>query len=52
MNRRFRAALGVYAILGILAAITLDGDFLIGTLILLGGIALKTWLAVLKERQD
>jgi len=30
----------------------LDGDFRIETLIVLGGIALKTWLAVLKQRQD
>ena len=52
MNRRFAATLAVYAILGILASLTLDGEFRIGTLIFLGGIALKTWLAVLKQRQD
>jgi hypothetical protein len=52
MNRRFAAALAAYAILGILVLVTLDGEFRIGTLIILGGIALKTWLAVLKQRQD
>jgi hypothetical protein len=52
MNRRFAAALSVYAILGILVWLTLDGDFRIGTLIILGLIALKTWLVVLKRTLD
>jgi hypothetical protein len=52
MNRRFAVALSLYAVLGVLAAFTLDGHFRIGTFIVLGGIALKTWLVVLKRRLD
>ena len=52
MNRRFAAALATYAALAIVAAITLEGKILYATWILLGGIALKTWLAVLKQRAD
>ena len=50
MNRRFIYALLVYAVLAILAALTLDGLIRIATLVLLGGFALKTYLAVLKDR--
>ena len=52
MNRRFRAALAIYAVLGILAALTLDGDFRIGTLLILGLIALKSYLVVLRHKLD
>jgi hypothetical protein len=52
MNRRFLYALLVYAVLAILAALTLDGVIRIATLVLLGGFALKTYLAVLKDRID
>lgn len=52
MNLKFRAALAAYAILGILAVFTLDGEFRIGTLVFLGGMALKTWLVLLKQRMD
>ena len=50
MNRRFLYAMMVYAVLAILAALTLDGLIRIATLVLLGGFALKTYLAVLKDR--
>lgn len=50
MNRRFLYAMLVYAVLAILAAVTLDGLIRIATLVLLGGFALKTYLAVLKNR--
>ena len=40
----------VYAVLAILSAFTLDGVIRIATLVLLGGFALKTYLAVLKDR--
>lgn len=52
MNVRLRVALATYAILGILAAATLDGDFRIGILILLGGITFKTWLVELRKKLD
>jgi len=41
-----------YAALAILAGLTLSGDWRIATWIFLGGIALKTYLTVLKSRQD
>jgi hypothetical protein len=41
-----------YAVLAILAGFTLTGDWRIATWVFLGGIAIKTYLAVLKRRQD
>ena len=52
MNLSFRVALLVYAILGLLAAVTLDGEFRIGILILLGGITVKSWLVELRKKLD
>ena len=39
-----------YALLAILATFTLDGIIRIATWVLLGGFALKTYLAVLRDR--
>jgi hypothetical protein len=50
MSRRFWYAMSTYAVLAILAGLTLDGLIRIATLVLLGGFALKTYLAVLKDR--
>ena len=50
MNRRFLYAMLTYVALAILAVFTLDGLIRIATLVLLGGFALKTYLAVLKSR--
>ena len=50
MNRRLLYALLTYVTLAILAAFTLEGLIRIATLVLLGGFALKTYLAVLKSR--
>jgi len=50
MNRRFLYAMLTYALLAILAAFTLDGIIRIATWVLLGGFALKTYLAVLRDR--
>ena len=50
MNRRLLYALLTYAALAILAVFTLEGLIRIATLVLLGGFALKTYLAVLKGR--
>jgi hypothetical protein len=52
MDRRFIAAMSTYAVLALLAGFTLSGDVRLATLIFLGGIALKTWLVVLKRRED
>jgi hypothetical protein len=40
-----------YAALAVLAGFTLSGDWRIATWIFLGGIALRTYLVVLKRRQ-
>ena len=50
MNRRFLYAMLTYAVLAILAGFTLNGIIRIATWVLLGGFALKTYLAVLKDR--
>ena len=52
MDRRFAAAMLVYAVLAILAGFTLSGVIRTGTWVFLGGIALKTWLVILKRRAD
>ena len=50
MKRRFLYAMLIYAVLAILATFTLDGLIRIATWVLLGGFALKTYLAVLRDR--
>jgi hypothetical protein len=47
MNRhkRFWPAMGTYAVLSVLAAFTLDGVLRIAVLILMAGLAVKTWIA-------
>ncbi|HLW77483.1 MAG TPA: hypothetical protein VKS01_10865 [Bryobacteraceae bacterium] len=52
MDVKFTAAMGAYLVLAILAGFTLEGNLRIATWIFLGGIALKTFLVVLKRRQD
>lgn len=52
LKQRFPYVMGVYAILAILAGFTLVGDIRLATLVFLGGLALKTYLAVLKDRAD
>jgi hypothetical protein len=52
MRRRFIAALAIYAALAVAAGFTLDGKFRIATWIFLGGIAIRTGLAVLKSRAN
>ena len=52
MDLKFTAAMAAYAMLAVLAGFTLDGNLRIATWIFLGGIALKTFLVVLKRRQD
>ena len=53
MNRtKFYIALGCYAALAALAAVTLDGPFRLAVWIFLAGLAVKTWLARLRHDQD
>jgi hypothetical protein len=49
---RFIAAMCSYGLLALLAGFTLDGRIRIATWVLLGGIAIKTLLVVLKRRLD
>jgi hypothetical protein len=52
MNRKFAVTLGTFGGLAILAYFTLDGKILLATWIFLGAFALKSWLVVLKQRQN
>ena len=45
MNNRFLWAMGAYAVLALLAALTLDGLMRYAVWILLGGLAAKTYIA-------
>jgi len=49
---KFVAAMFTYAILAVLAGFTLDGRIRVATWVFLGGIAIKTVLAVLKRDLD
>ena len=52
MSRKLAIAVATYVGLAILAFFTLDGKVRLATWIFLGAFAFKTWLAVLKQRQD
>jgi hypothetical protein len=52
MDRKFIAAMAVYAVLAVLAGFTLDDPLRLAVWIFLGLFALKTWLVVLKRRMD
>ena len=45
MNNRFLWAMGTYAVLALLAALTLEGLMRDAIWILLGGLAVKTYIA-------
>ena len=45
MNNRFLWAMGTYAVLALLAALTLDGAMRYAVWILLAGLAFKTYIA-------
>jgi hypothetical protein len=51
-DHKFVAAMSAYLLLAILAAFTLEGRIRLGVLILLGGIAAKTVIVVLKRGLD
>ena len=52
MKRRFLYAMLTYAALAILAGLTLTGNIRLGTCLILGLFAFKTWLAVLRDREN
>lgn len=45
MQQRLKFALAGYLVLGLLAAFTLDGKFRIFLWLLLGALAVKSWIA-------
>lgn len=49
---RFLFAMGSYAVLGLLAGFTLDGNFRLATLVFLAGLAVKTCLVILRRDQE
>ena len=50
--QRFYLTMIVYAVLGLLAGFTLEGTMRLAVLIFIGGLALKTWLFVLRKNQE
>ncbi len=52
MKPRFLTAFLCLASLAILAGATLQGIFRIAVLVFLAGLAVKLWIAVLKERSE
>jgi hypothetical protein len=52
MNLRFVAAMSCYALLAILAGFTLSGDIRLVTWVVLGGIAIRTCLVVMKRPEE
>jgi len=52
MKTRFYGAMACYAILAAAAAFTLDGKFRIAVWVLLAAFAVRTWLAVMKGREN
>lgn len=49
LHRKLKWAMLAYAALALLATLTLDGNFRFFVLILLGALALKSWIAVKRE---
>ncbi len=49
---RFFIATGIYAVLAILAAVTLDGAIRLATWVFLAGLAVKTYLATLRRDDE
>jgi hypothetical protein len=48
----FRVAMSTYAVLAALCGFTLHGNALFIALIIIGGIAIKTWLVEVKKKLD
>lgn len=52
MEQRFWPALGALAVLALLSLLTLSGPVRWATLFFLAGLGLKTWIALLRHRQE
>jgi hypothetical protein len=52
MKRRFLYTVTGLALLAILAGVTLEGNIRYATWVFLGGIAIKTYLSVLRDTLD
>lgn len=52
LKQRFQAAMGSFAALAVLAAVTLDGKIRLATLIFLGGLALRTAIHYMARRDS
>ncbi len=52
MNNRFYLAMGFYALLAVLAVFTLEGKFRLAILVFLAGLAVKTWLVILRKDEE
>ncbi|MCZ2148444.1 MAG: hypothetical protein LC126_11785 [Bryobacterales bacterium] len=51
-SKRLAVAMGLYGALGVLSLTTLEGAIRMVTLIVLGGLAAKTYVAHLKRKQE
>jgi len=51
LRKRFRFALAIYAVLGAAAWFTLDGDFRWVVLVVMAALAVKSWVALLRDEQ-
>ncbi len=52
LRRRLKWAFLAYALIAILAALTLEGALLYAVLLFLGALALRSWTAVKREELD
>jgi hypothetical protein len=52
MNSRFLAALACYGVLALLAGFTLDATPRAVVWLILGGLAVKTWIDVVRKRRE
>jgi hypothetical protein len=52
MRKRFYRGLGGYAALAVLAWFTLDGDWRLGVLVILGALLAKSWIDLKKSEID
>jgi hypothetical protein len=51
-SKRLGVAMGLFGVLGVLSLTTLSGAIRMVTLIVLGGLAVKTWIAHLRRKQE
>jgi hypothetical protein len=52
LRRRLKLALAAYAVLAVLAALTLDGVLLYCVLLFLGALAVRSWAVVKREELE